>query len=120
MTNSKLLKLAVITLGSAMALTAQIVSAEGMSCADWSYNDASCSAHIQSSGTMAESSIKQTTAGAFCADWSYSDPSCPAFPSATAAGSMQPSEAGMKGGIESSQCSDWSYNDKSCSAYITR
>ena len=120
MTNSKLLKLTVMTMVAAAAFTTQVASAEGVLCDDWSYNDPSCSAYIKSSGNIAEGNVKQTTAGVFCEDWSFNDPSCPAFPSTTAAGGMQPSGEVMKSGTEGSQCADWSFNDKSCSAFIIR
>lgn len=117
MTNNKFLKLAVMAMISSAAFTAQVASAGGLSCDDWSFNDQSCSAYIRPSGKMAEG-VQQAITGVFCADWSYNDPSCPAFPTATAAGGMQPSGAGMRGTAEGPLCSDWSFNDKSCSASI--
>lgn len=117
MTNDKFLKLAVIAMISSTAFTAQVASASELYCNDWSFGDRGCASYIESSGEMAEGSV-QTTIGMQCSDWSFSDPGCPAFPTATAAGGMEPSGVSTTGAAEGPQCSDLSFHDNSCSAFI--
>lgn len=118
MTSNKFLKLAVMAMISSAAFTAQVASANTLSCSDLSFHDQSCPAYITPSGKMEEGNVRPDIVGVQCADWSFSDPGCPAFPTATAAGGTEPSGASMTGAVEGPQCSDLSFHDSNCSAFI--
>ena len=116
MTNTKFLKLAALTLISASALTAQVAFAGGASCSDWSFNDASCSAYLNSSEKKSDANVTASADNASCSDWSFNNVGCSAYlkPSEKKSGAIVASAGG------NAFCADWSFNDSSCSASLRR
>ncbi|MDE2118008.1 MAG: hypothetical protein KGJ19_05370 [Betaproteobacteria bacterium] len=116
MTNNKLLKLAALALVSAATFTTQAAFADGLSCSDWSFNNAGCAAYLKPSQKKAEAIVTASTDKASCADWSFNNPGCAAYLKPTEKKAVAIVTASAGGTV----CSDWSFNDSGCAAYIRR
>ena len=79
MTNNKLSKLAALALFSAATFTTQAALADGLSCADWSFNNPGCSAYLKPTEKKAEAIVTASAGGTLCSDWSFNDSGCAAY-----------------------------------------
>lgn len=109
--------LAVAFIGLA-AMSAKSAYSGDLACADWSFNNPGCSAHVEWTNKAPTSAPRDNKQLASCADWSFNTPDCSA--NIEKSNSTPISTASAAGPFSQLQlaCSDWSFNTPGCSAHV--